>query len=185
MIRAMGCRSYRANEPIYRAGDAGYALYIVRSGVFSCTVKDDQGAESVSTLSPGMVFGHECMMYEPTRKDSVKCVDGDSKLWILDRLVYQRILVKTYEHTAEQRSGFLRNIPILAPLDEAQRQAVADALQRINVAAGTKIITQGDEGDAFYIIEEGEVVCREHKGLTAMRESPLRRTCCQPHQCRD
>jgi len=41
-------------------------------------------------------------------------------------------------------------------LNESQLQTVFDAMQRVNVKKGEKVITQGDAGDLFYVVESGE-----------------------------
>jgi MFS family permease len=53
--------------------------------------------------------------------------------------------------------GLLRGVPFLAPLPDAVLERLARSLQRIEVAAGTDVITVGEPGDLFYVIESGEV----------------------------
>lgn len=50
----------------------------------------------------------------------------------------------------------LRDTAIFAPLLESELEAVATQLQEIRVAAGTTVLTEGDEGDRFYLLEDGE-----------------------------
>ena len=42
-----------------------------------------------------------------------------------------------------------------------QRSKVADALEAVSYGPGARIITQGDVGDIFYIIERGEAIITE------------------------
>ena len=48
-------------------------------------------------------------------------------------------------------------VPLLQGLDSGTLQRVADALKRVEFAAGSKIVTEGEPGDDFYLIEDGEV----------------------------
>jgi cAMP-dependent protein kinase regulator len=58
-----------------------------------------------------------------------------------------------------------------------ERAKVADALDCVTFNDGDIIIRQGEEGDKFYIIEKGEVVCEKSAQpngppLEAMRLGP-------------
>jgi MFS family permease len=51
----------------------------------------------------------------------------------------------------------LRGIPIFAPLPPVTLEQLASRLSRVRVPAGEVILRQGDPGDRFYVIGEGEV----------------------------
>ncbi len=53
--------------------------------------------------------------------------------------------------------SLLRSIPIFAPLPGAPLEHLAGRLVPLRVDAGTTIVRQGDAGDRFYIVVEGEV----------------------------
>jgi MFS family permease len=59
-----------------------------------------------------------------------------------------------------ERISLLRGIPIFAPLAEATVERLAAELVASEAAAGTTIFRQGDEGDRFYVIDEGSVEVR-------------------------
>lgn len=50
-------------------------------------------------------------------------------------------------------------VPLLKTLDSRKLAALVKSLELIKFKDGAKIIRQGDEGDAFYIIETGSVLC--------------------------
>ena len=54
-----------------------------------------------------------------------------------------------------------QDVPILQSLDAAERAKAVDALQPIKYPAGSAITKQGDQGDLFFIVEEGEVVVKK------------------------
>ena len=56
-----------------------------------------------------------------------------------------------------ERISLLRAIPIFAPLPEVTIERLAAVLVPSRAAAGTTIFRQGDEGDRFYVIEDGTV----------------------------
>lgn len=72
------------------------------------------------------------------------------------------------EITHEMYIEFLRKVPILENLSEAERHIVADALEPVTFKKGDVIMEQGDPGKDFFIIVEGNVVCTQYikKGET-------------------
>ena len=56
-----------------------------------------------------------------------------------------------------ERLGLLKQSPLFAPLSVIALERVARRLQAEQVAAGTEVIREGDQGDQFYLIEAGEL----------------------------
>lgn len=52
---------------------------------------------------------------------------------------------------------FLDSVEILTEMDNDEKAAIADALQVQYYEAGSNIIAQGQPGESFYIVEDGEV----------------------------
>ncbi len=55
-----------------------------------------------------------------------------------------------------ERLALLRKSPLFAPLSVIALERVARRLQAEQVAAGTEVIREGNQGDRFYLIEDGE-----------------------------
>lgn len=53
--------------------------------------------------------------------------------------------------------ALLRSTPLFAALSPPTLESLARALVRVSPPAGTEVIRQGDEGDRFYVIADGEV----------------------------
>lgn len=141
-------------DVIINQGDQGDNFYIVDSGV----VEIFKDGEKVMTCTEAMSFGELALMYNAPRAATVKAA-AETKLWALDRITFKLLLMDT---TIKQRSmyvGFLTQVPILESLSDYERLQVADALKAKTFNEGEVVITQGDEGDSFYIIEEGEAIC--------------------------
>jgi hypothetical protein len=58
---------------------------------------------------------------------------------------------------AEEHFALLRREPIFAPLSLATLERLTQDLVPIDVDPGQDVITQGDQGDRFYLIDSGEV----------------------------
>lgn len=145
-------------------GDAGDYFYIVEHGNFdiyihpSGTVQpgaDGMGTK-VATAGPGGSFGELALMYNAPRAATVISTDPKSTLWALDRITFRRILMDSAFQRRRMYEAFLEEVPLLSSLESYERSKIADALDTIKHSAGATIITEGDPGDAFYLLESGE-----------------------------
>jgi hypothetical protein len=69
----------------------------------------------------------------------------------------------------EARIALLRSLPIFAPLPAPAIERAASRLIPIEATAGAPIIRQGEPGDRFYIIADGEVaVSRDGRDVASL-----------------
>ena len=61
-------------------------------------------------------------------------------------------------------ADLLRTLPIFAPLPEAVLEQLARDARPLHVQGGRRIVTQGERGDDFYVIVEGEVEVQSDGG---------------------
>ena len=81
-----------------------------------------------------------------------------SFLPVLVALFWTRLLaIDSDTVVPEEQLALLRAIPIFAPLPPAPLEHLAANLERVSFPAGSVVFRQGDEGDRFYVIEQGEV----------------------------
>ena len=64
--------------------------------------------------------------------------------------------------THDKIKSLVSKVPILENLTEAERHIVADALVPVTFKKGDIIMKQGDPGEDFFIIIEGNVVCTQY-----------------------
>jgi hypothetical protein len=74
----------------------------------------------------------------------------------LGRAAFKHILVDVTQRQRRTYESFLSGVPLLADLDAYDRSAMADCLLELSFAAGQEVIRQGDAGDAFYLLLEGD-----------------------------
>eukprot|EP01104_Vermistella_antarctica_P010458 TRINITY_DN279_c1_g1_i2.p1 TRINITY_DN279_c1_g1~~TRINITY_DN279_c1_g1_i2.p1 ORF type:complete len:396 (+),score=86.76 TRINITY_DN279_c1_g1_i2:127-1314(+) len=148
---------YKTDDVIIQQGDVGDYFYVVEVGVCDIFVdKPDGSKEKVLVSKTGDTFGELALIYGSPRAASV-IASTDCSLWAIDRGTYRRVLMNCTIRTRDQYKQFLDKVTILAPLDPYERLTVADALESVNFKKGEVIVRQGDIGDIFYIIVEGEV----------------------------
>lgn len=68
---------------------------------------------------------------------------------------------------------FINEVPILSVLTQDEKNTLLDVLKPQDFNAGDVIMKEGEVGDAFYIVEEGSVVCTKTIGgeITKVSES--------------
>jgi hypothetical protein len=72
---------------------------------------------------------------------------------------------------AEEQFQLLRGNSIFAPLPVATLERISNDLVPVRTEAGEEVITQGDVGDRFYLIEQGQVEVFEN-GVFRRNEGP-------------
>ncbi|KAK8746542.1 hypothetical protein OTU49_017074 [Cherax quadricarinatus] len=68
----------------------------------------------------------------------------------------KKVVPKDYKTMAALQKAIGKNV-LFAHLDENERSDIFDAMFPVNALPGEVIIQQGDEGDNFYIMDQGEV----------------------------
>ena len=58
----------------------------------------------------------------------------------------------------EKYENFLSTVPILQSMDHYERSKMADAIKETKFGKGDTIIKQGDLGETFYILVDGEAI---------------------------
>jgi MFS family permease len=88
---------------------------------------------------------------------------------VVAALVSGWVLSRAEQGTAapERQLGLLRLVPITQALDPATMEGLALRLERVGVGAGQRVITEGEVGDRFYIVERGVFGVRRGEGPLA------------------
>jgi len=112
----------------------------------------------VKECKAGDAFGELALMYNCPRAASVvaheKCV-----LWQLDRETFNHIVRDAASKRRQRYEDFLKTVPILDGMEAYERSQMCDALQTETYEKGSQFVTQGADGDKFFILEEGECTC--------------------------
>jgi cAMP-dependent protein kinase regulator len=162
MVMAFQERRVKQNEDVIIQGQPGDALYVIESGSFdifvSRTLDDGKlGAPvKVANFGPGSLFGELAILYNSPRAATVRCASTEGLLWSLEREPFQMLLKKCGIEKVEQYSGWLTQVDILKVLNLHEISQLADACESVLLEKDEIVIKQGDAGDAFFILEEGE-----------------------------
>ena len=66
--------------------------------------------------------------------------------------------------------SLLRSLPLFAPLGPPQLESLARELESVEVPAGEDVVREGEPGDRFYAIADGELeVTHDGRHLATLR----------------
>ena len=164
VIGAMDEKRLRPNEIAIQQGDDGDVLYVVESGELICSKHFTKDGEEVflKMYQPGDSFGELALLYNAPRAATIKA-KTDSVLWALDRATFNNIVKDAAQKKREKFENFLKKVDILSTIDSYELTQVCDALKETTFLKKDFIIKEGDYGDVFYILEEGN--CNATKTL--------------------
>ncbi|XP_011181149.2 cGMP-dependent protein kinase, isozyme 1 [Zeugodacus cucurbitae] len=152
LVESMYPLSIAKGEFVVREGEVGAHLYVSAEGEFEVV----KGGIVLSVMGPGKAFGELAILYNCTRTASIRVL-SDSRVWVLDRRVFQQIMMRTGIQRIENSVNFLKSVPLLKNLSMEVLAKIADVLEVEFYPAGTYIIRQGASGDTFFLISQGSV----------------------------
>mmetsp|Transcript_66615 Transcript_66615/g.159200 ORF Transcript_66615/g.159200 Transcript_66615/m.159200 type:complete len:778 (+) Transcript_66615:104-2437(+) len=171
--------SVPAGTSIIKEGsmDADY-FYIVQEGTFDIQVSSEQQAAASSSdtkmrrqtqamyFSPGSSFGELALLYLAPRAATITARTA-AGVWVIDRTNFKTILAKSTAKAAKEYMKYIDKVELLSPLTPKEREQLAEALQECSFSKGETIFEQGEKGNEFFILIEGEVLVEKDRKETA------------------
>lgn len=156
VVDAMAEKRAASGEDVIKQGAVGDFFYIVETGTLDVLVAKNGGAPvKVHHYVAGGSFGELALMYNAPRAATVTAT-SDCILWALDRMTFRRILMDSGEKKRRMYESFMEEVPLLKSLEANERHKIADSLEAVTFEDGQVVIKQGDAGDSFYFIVQGE-----------------------------
>jgi len=159
IINSMEEKKVNANEWIIKQGDEGDNLYVIDKGTLECYKQLSQNSqpERIKTYNPGESFGELALLYNAPRAASIK-TSTDCVLFALDRDTFNHIVKDAIVRRRQRFEDTLSKIELLDTMDPYERSKIADVAIPTQIKAGDYVIRQGEPGEKFYFIEEGNAV---------------------------
>lgn len=164
IVEAMYERPVPAGEILIQEGETGLGaseLYVVKEGEFEVLQRRKGVNLRVNMKRRGDTFGELSLMYDCPRSATVAATQ-DAVVWVLERDVFRQHVRKGQEDAASQLELFLNQVPILSPLSKVEKLRLLDAFEEKTYQAGETVVHQGQTGDLFYIIKDGEATVLQH-----------------------
>ena len=186
VLNAMQEMKVEAEEVVIRQGDVGEYFYVVESGHLNCYIRPEplppswlsgkpsptslpteekflqpgyhpEFGKKVAECKQGSSFGELALMYGHPRAATVLSVEP-STLWSLDRITFRTIILKAAHRRRTMYEQFLSSVTLLSSLSSEEKSKIADALVSRVLADGEAVVRQGEMGDTFFFVEEGEAI---------------------------
>ncbi|CAD8108221.1 unnamed protein product [Paramecium primaurelia] len=174
VVDAMEEKHFGQNEWVIKQGDDGNELYIVFSGELNCYRKmnsQDTEPKFLKEYSAGDMFGELALLYNAPRAASIQA-KNDAVLFALDRSTFNNIVKDATIKKREQYEEVLSKVELLQSMDAYEKTQVCDGLKEANYSAGEIIIKEGEEGDKFYMVAEGNLIA--YREVDGQQEEVLR-----------
>lgn len=158
---------------IIRQGEEGDRFYVIEQGAVD-VFQEQRGPSPIDHHEAGGSFGELALMYNAPRNATVRAA-GHCKLRVLERVWFNRIVKQIGEQRLQQYSAWLKRVELLAPLTNSERIKIAEALDVVDYKADQVLFREGDEGDAMYIVVQGEVIICKRNAEDPTKEDVIAR----------
>lgn len=150
--------TFHPGDKVIKQGEVGDCFYIIQSGTAAVT-QNILGGSMVELvrLSPGKFFGELALISNEPRKATVT---ASEKLvcYTLDSATFNSVLGNLKDAEVESVGiSILKKVKLLSGLSEKQLMVISKHLEKREYFDDEIIISQGEEGDRFYMISEGNV----------------------------
>jgi len=169
-----------AGETIIAEGDLdAFYFYIVKEGGFEVEIRDTSGdaknlnavasgSKVVSSVESGGSFGELALLYLAPRAATVKAREM-STVYVIDRDQFKRHLMPCSEAKIKQYVKILDTVKSLNSLIREEKEALAQELTEMHFQKGEEIVRQGEQGNTFYILYDGECeVIKDGKKVSSL-----------------
>jgi len=161
--------SVPAGKKIITEGDleADY-FYIVNVGAFEVSVFGSAGdgssadkviaqTKAAGTIGPGGSFGELALLYFAPRAATITASVA-STVWVIDRDNFKNTLQKNAEEAMLEYVQYIDRVEILHCLNAGERRLLAKSFTQMSFVKGDSVLRQGEKGDYFYVLYQGDVV---------------------------
>lgn len=147
-----------AGATVVREGDVGTRFYVLADGEAEVLQGPDE--RKIGDVSGGDAFGEIALLEDRPRTATVRA-RTPLRLLALDRAHFhrwakERVAAIGRLRTELEERDKLARMPVFAGLAGTQLDAVVKRLRIRRVPAGEAVFEQGDPGDRFYVVADGE-----------------------------
>lgn len=154
-IDSMILHEVKPHEIIIEQGDEeGDKFYVMLSGTCDVLVNNNL----VGFIHKTGSFGELALMYNTPRAATIRARTM-CEVWSLGRDVFRNTLISSSKSKLQQVHKFLSNVKLFKDTgcSDEQLSQIARSVFQVKYQDGNRIITQGDVGEEFFILNKGVV----------------------------
>jgi cAMP-dependent protein kinase regulator len=158
VVDSMYPLKFKTGDIVIKQGDSGNEFFVATSGDYEVEKDEGSGPVRKGVIKAGGTFGELALMYNTPRAATIRAVGaGPHEAWATDRTTFTRVLMRCFTDQRGRHEGFLEQVPLFQEhMDRFDRLRLADAFEAREYAQGDEIVREGEKGDTFFVIEEGE-----------------------------
>jgi cAMP-dependent protein kinase regulator len=141
-------------EHIITQGDKGDYFYIVGK---DSKVAFEVNGKKVGEAGEGASFGELALLYSCPRAATVIAMSPKTKLYRVCQRTFRSLLQKQAKRKEAEKMRLLQAVDFLSEISSFDLKRLGRAMSLKVFEPGDCIVRKGDEGDAFYIVHEGQV----------------------------
>jgi cAMP-dependent protein kinase regulator len=139
-------------DTLIQQGDAGDYFYIIREG----KVRYEVSGNAVGHAVKGNSFGELALLYTSPRAASV-IAESDTILYRVDQKTFRYIMQSQTLQTENDKKDLLMGVAFLKTLEPSDINKLIHTLTPRKFEPGEYLCRKGEQGDTFYVIQEGKV----------------------------
>ena len=113
-----------------------------------------QKVKQTKVMTKGESFGEIALFYNERRSATVIAV-GECEAYIIDAKTFQQYIIMSRVQRFAAKANYLDGFNLFNALDNYQKLNLFEGFETVTYKKGQNIVTEGDKGDAFYVIERG------------------------------
>jgi cAMP-dependent protein kinase regulator len=156
-------------DGVIMQGDVGDYFYVIREGA----VHFEVDRKKVGEAKKGKSFGELALLYTSPRAASA-IADCKSVMYRVDQKTFRYILQSQTLQTENDKKELLQGVTFLNDLDQMDIDKLISTMCPRKFQVGEYIVRKGDEGDTFFVIQEGKVWVKDISiGMTDYEDQVL------------
>jgi cAMP-dependent protein kinase regulator len=152
IVDAFESCDFRRDEVLIEQGDIGDYFYIVRHG----KARFELNGEIFGYAKKGRSFGELALLYTSPRAASV-IAEKSTTVYRVDQKTFRYIMQSQTLSAEGDKKNLLKGVTFFQDLEPSDINKLVHTMTPRKFEAGEYIVIKGEEGDTFYVIQEGNI----------------------------